>query len=112
MKNQDQILFSDEVIAELAGLAAIESYGIVGMADPSWTSSVSRLLNRSHLKKGVRVTRQEDNINVELNVIIEYGVNLVEVSKNLIERVAYEIKRHTDLKVASVEVIVRGIRKG
>lgn len=112
MKNQDRILFSDEVIAELAGLAAIESYGIVGMADPSWASSVSRLLNRSHLKKGVRITRQENDINVELNVIIEYGVNLVEVSKNLIERVAYEIKRHTDLKVASVEVIVRGIRKG
>lgn len=112
MENQNQILFSDDVIAELAGLAAIESYGVVGMTDPSWARSVSRLLTRSHLKKGVRVTRQENSVNVELNVIIEYGVNLVEVSKNLIERVTYEINRHTGLKVASVEVIVRGIRRG
>lgn len=112
MKSQDQIIFSDEVIAELAGLAAIESYGVVGMADPSWTRSVSRLLTHRHLKKGVKVKRQNGKITVELNVIIEYGVNLVEVSKNLIERVTYEINRHTGLEVGSVEVIVRGIRKG
>lgn len=112
MKNEDRILFSDEVIAELAGLAAVESYGVVGMADPSWARKVSRLLSRNHLKKGVRVTREDDNVSIELNVIIEYGVNLVEVSKNLIERVTYEIKRHTGLNVTSVEVIVRGIRKG
>ncbi len=112
MKKQDRVLFSDEVIAELSGLAAIESYGVVGMVDPSWARSVSRLLTRDHLKKGVRVSRHNDNVRVELNVIIEYGVNLVQVSKNLIERVTYEIRRHTGLEVTSVEVIVRGIREG
>ncbi len=111
MENKDKIFFSDDVIAELAGLAAIESYGVVGMSDPSLARSVSRLLSRRHLKKGVKVVRREDNLSIELNVIIEYGVNLVEVAKNLIERVSYEINRHTGLKVDAVEVIVRGIRK-
>lgn len=112
MENKDKIFFSDDVIAELAGLAAIESYGVVGMSDRSLARRVSRLLSRSHLKKGVKVSRQQNKLSIELNVIIEYGVNLVEVSKNLIERVTYEINRHTGFKVDSVEVIVRGIRKG
>ncbi len=103
---------SYDCLAELAGLAALECYGVVGMAHPSLTAGVAQILSRDKLKKGVKVIAKNDKIKVQLYVVIEYGVNLVEVAKNLIERVKYEVRTHTGLEISSVDVFVQGIRKG
>ncbi len=103
---------SHDCLAELAGLAALECYGVVGMTHPSLTVGVAQILSRDKLKKGVRVLSEKGKIKIQLYVVIEYGVNLVEVAKNLIERVKYEVKKHTGIEVQTVDVFVQGIKKG
>ncbi len=100
-----------DVIAELAGLAALESYGVVRMVNPSWPAGIGQLFSRDKLRKGIKVAFSEDSkVKIELYIIIKYGVNLIEVAKNLIERVKYEVERHTQLEVEKVDVYVRGIK--
>jgi uncharacterized alkaline shock family protein YloU len=109
----DDILISHSVLAELAGLAALECYGVVGMSHPHLSAGVAQILSRDKLTKGVKI--QESNsqkIKVELYVIVEYGVNLVEVARNLIDRVKYEIKKYTDVEVESVDIFIQGIKRG
>ena len=101
---------ANDVLADLAGYASLESYGIVGMASPSLRDGVAQLLPAAKLRKGVKVTATEDGVVVDLYVVIEYGTNLAEVSHNLANRVRYVLTNTADVNVANVDVHVQGVK--
>jgi len=101
---------ANDVLADLAGYACLESYGVVGMASPSLRDGVAQLLPAAKLRKGVKVATTEDGVAVNLYVIIEFGTNLTEVSHNLANRVRYVLTNMADVKVAAVEVHVQGVK--
>jgi uncharacterized alkaline shock family protein YloU len=101
---------ANDVLADLAGYAALESYGVVGMASPSLRDGVAQLLPAAKLRRGVKVATREDGVAVDLFVVIEFGTNLAEVSHNLANRVQYVLTNMADVKVAGVEVHVQGVK--
>ena len=101
---------ANDVLADLAGYASLESYGIVGMASPSLRDGVAQLLPAQKLRRGVRVSTTEDGVVIDLFVIIEHGTNLAEVSHNLANRVRYVLTNTADVKVADVDVHVQGVK--
>jgi len=100
----------NDVLADLAGYASLESYGIVGMASPSLRDGVAQLLPRAKLRKGVKVQTADDEVSVDLYVVIEFGTNITEVSHNLANRVRYVLTNTADVKVESVNVHVQGVK--
>lgn len=62
---------SNEVIADIAGYAAMSCYGVVGMAEQLQGAESVRLLAGQRLRKGVLVTASEDGLTVDLHVVIE-----------------------------------------
>jgi uncharacterized alkaline shock family protein YloU len=103
-----RITIASDVVAHIAGRAALESYGVVGM---SGRGLVGRLLSRERAGQGVVVTRSEHGVAIELHVVVEYGLNLAEVASGLRSRVAYDVERLTGLRVASVEVHIQDVRR-
>jgi uncharacterized alkaline shock family protein YloU len=101
---------ANDVLADLAGYACLESYGVVGMASPSLRDGVALLLPAAKLRKGVKVATNDEGVAVDLYVIIEFGTNLTEVSHNLANRVRYVLTNMADVKVASVDVHVQGVK--
>ena len=101
---------ANDVLADLAGYASLESYGVVGMASPSLRDGVAQLLPAQKLRCGVKVAATHDGVTVDLFVVIEYGTNLAEVSHNLADRVRYVITNTADVKVSSVDVHVQGVK--
>ena len=55
-----EIHIANDVLAELAGYAAMESYGVVGMAARSKAHKVVQLLSRDKLARGVEVAAGSD----------------------------------------------------
>jgi uncharacterized alkaline shock family protein YloU len=104
------INIANDVLSDLSGYAALESYGIVGMASPSLRDGVAQLLPAQKLRRGVKVTATEDGIMVDLYVVIEFGTNLAEVSHNLANRVRYVLTNTADVHVADVDVHVQGVK--
>jgi uncharacterized alkaline shock family protein YloU len=105
------IRFSTEVIAQIVGRAAAESYGIVGMA-PRAGGRVGKLLSRDRLTQGIAVAAGDGGgLKIDVHVIVEYGLNLAEVGATLRSRVAYEVGRLTGLEVAAVEVHIEDVRR-
>ncbi|NLP46634.1 MAG: Asp23/Gls24 family envelope stress response protein, partial [Epulopiscium sp.] len=49
------VLIENEVISRIAGLAAIECYGVVGMAAKNMTDGLVQLLKRESLTKGIKI---------------------------------------------------------
>jgi len=105
-----KIEISEEVIATIAGAAAVECYGLVGMASRKSSDMVSELLGRENLSKGVVVSIEGDEVIIDLYIIVGYGVKISEVAANVMERVRYTTESLTGLKVAQVNVNVQGVR--
>ena len=103
------LIVTDNVIADLVGYAAMESYGVVGMAAPSLQDGIAKLLPTRALHRGVTIQNEEDGISANLYVIIEYGMNLSTVSNNLADRVRFVLEVYAGLKVKDVMVHVQGI---
>lgn len=106
-----KLTVANDVIAEMAGYAALESYGVVGMADPNLRDGIAKLLPQSRLRKGIEIRKSEDGaICADLYIVVEHGTNLAEVSRMLAEKVAYVLQDSAQLPVESVDVHVQGVK--
>ena len=105
------ISVENEVIARIAGLAAMECYGVVGMAAKSIRDGFVHLLKIESLSKGVHIETQEDgSLVIDLHIIVEYGTNLVAISQSLKENVRYKVEDCVGVKVRYVNIFIDGVR--
>lgn len=106
------ITVSDTVIANIAGLAAIDCYGLVGMASRNQLKDgISDLLGRENLSKGIEV-RQEENgeISIDLYIVVGFGTKISEVAQNVQSKIRYTLDQMLGLKVSQVNIFVQGVR--
>lgn len=99
---------SNDVIADVIANSVIECYGVVGMSDPS-ASSV-KILPQSRIRRGVTVSDSADGLNIGVFVVLEYGVNINVVSKNVRDRVTFVLNSYIQVPLNAVEVHVTGIK--
>ncbi|KPU28262.1 alkaline-shock protein [Caloranaerobacter sp. TR13] len=104
------INIDDNVLAIIAGLSAMECYGLVGMASRNATEGLVELLRREHLTKGVKVHTEDNRIVIDLYVIVQFGTKISVVANNIIEKVKYNIESLTGLTVEKVNINVQGVR--
>ena len=106
-----KITYSEDFIGKVAGINAMECYGIVGMANKNASDGIVNLLKLDNLKRGVRVrTDETENISVELYIVVKYGVSISAVAANIIDTVKYSLESSTGLNVENVDVVVQGIK--
>lgn len=104
------ITIDNEVIAQFAGHAALDCFGIVGMASISVKDGLAKLLKGDNVSRGVSVNIDEDGIVINFHIIVAYGVNIKTVVNNLISTVKYQVEDYTDMSVKKINVYVEGVR--
>src|SRR2546423_4956550 len=97
------------VVGAIAGHAAIECYGVMGMAARGLRDGVATLLRRESVHRGVEVREVEGQLAIDLYVIVQYGVRISEVALNLKSAVRFEVERATGVQVSEVNVFVQGV---
>ena len=97
------------VVGAIAGHAAIECYGIMGMAARGLRDGVATLLRRENLHRGVEVRESEGQLSIDVYVVVRYGVRITEVAHNLKSAVRFEVERATGVVVTEVNVFVQGV---
>jgi uncharacterized alkaline shock family protein YloU len=107
--DRGRVTMTTGAIAAIAGRAVDESFGVVDQA--AGRRGPLRLLPRSKNDPGVRVREADGGLLLELHVVVDYGVNLAEVTSMVRSRVAYEVERHTGLPVRAVDVHVDSARR-
>ncbi|MGN0164646.1 MAG: Asp23/Gls24 family envelope stress response protein [Lachnospiraceae bacterium] len=110
MRNVGEVSIDSNVIAKYAGSAAIECFGIVGMASISMKDGLAKLLYKESLTHGINVDVVNNEINISFHVIVAYGVSIQAVCENLIQNVKYKVEDFTGLKVNKINVYVEGVR--
>ncbi len=105
-----RLVLSEEAIATIAGAAATECYGVVGMAGRKMTDGIAELLGKENLSRGVSVSVEGDDVYVDLLIIVGYGVRISEVARMVVDKVRYTLENVTGLNVKKVTVNVQGVR--
>jgi len=105
------ITINPEVIARIAGLTAMECYGVVGMAAKSLKDGLVHLLKIESLTRGVRTKMHEEgDLSVSLHIIVEYGTNILAIAQTLIDNVKYKLESITGISVREVKIFVESVR--
>jgi uncharacterized alkaline shock family protein YloU len=112
IKNEyGQIDISNDVIAQIAGGAAIECYGIVGMATKHQIrDGLTDILRKENFAKGVLVRQEDEDLVVDMYVIISYGTKISEVAYQVQSKVKYTITKTLGMSVKAVNIFVQGVR--
>jgi len=105
-----QITISEDVLLKVAGYATLECYGIVAMSSKRAKDGFVEWLGRENLTKGVEVNITDDGIDIDLYIIVEYGISIVEVCNIIRSQVCYKIENMTGARVRKVNITVEGIR--
>ncbi|EOH85210.1 Asp23/Gls24 family envelope stress response protein [Enterococcus asini] len=105
------IEITNEVIATVVGGAATDVFGIVGMASKKQIKdNINEILKRENYSKGVVVRQEENGIAVDVYTIVSYGTKISEVSRNVQEKVKYNLETMLGITANSVNVFVQGVR--
>ena len=104
------VTVDEDVIVKVAGYAALECYGIVGMAAKRSTDGIVQLMGRGNLGRGVRIQAMDDSVIVDLYIIVEYGISISAVASTIIDQVKYKIEHLTGVTVSRVNVSIEDIR--
>lgn len=105
-----EIFISPKVIAKTAGLAACESFGVVGMAAVNIANGFTTLLTGEDLTKGVAVQIVDNEVTIDLHIIVAFSVNVKACADNVIENVKYKVEELTELKIKEINIFVEGVR--
>ena len=102
-----KVTISEDIIATVAGYAATENYGVVGMSAKTATDAILKLVgSEANKKRGVKVSFLGEGDEVDIDL---YGVSLPVVAKNMIDNVRYRVQETTGIKVANVNIHVESI---
>ncbi|PTQ56394.1 MAG: putative alkaline-shock protein [Candidatus Carbobacillus altaicus] len=101
----------ETVLARVSGAAAMEVFGIVGMASKqALRDGLSELLGMENLAKGVYVTLTPEGAIIDMHVVVRYGTKISEVAKNVQARVHYVLSQTLGIDVQAVNVHVENVQ--
>ena len=104
------VVIDNEVIAKYAGSAAVECFGVVGMAAVNMKDGIAKLLRKESLNRGVNITVNDNKITVDFHIIVSYGVSISAVADNLVSNVRYKIEEFSGMPVEKINIYVEGVR--
>ncbi len=105
-----EIFVDKEAVETVAGLAAIDCYGLVGMVPQDFQSGLWSILGLESIRKGVSASSSADGLIIDVHVIVGYGIKIREVAQNVMQKVVYVLEHDAGLSVARVNVHVKGVK--
>ncbi len=103
------VTFASDVIAVIAGIAAMEVPGVAGMSG-GIVGGIAEILGRKNLTKGVKVEVGSEQTAVDLTMIFDYGISIPSVCRKVQENVKRAIETMAGLQVVEVNIHVVGVK--
>ena len=102
------IQIADDVVSSIAGLAIMEVEGVARLTG-NITKDLITKLGKKNLAKGIRIDFGENGITIDNSIEVIFGYNIVDVCKDVQEKVKTNISSMTGLSVKKVNVRVSSV---
>lgn len=100
------VYISEEVLAMIAGSAALEIEGVAGLAGGNFGE---QFLGKKNLNRGITVIKDGEALVVNIAILIHYGYPVPELARKVQEAVISAVEATSSLTVKAVNVRVGGI---
>lgn len=107
-ENLGKLKVTDEVIAIIAGLAAVEVDGVYAMSG-GLTGGIAEALGIKNLSKGIKVDVKGDRVEVNIYIIANFGARIPDVAWNIQETVKKVVEKMTGMEIIEVNIHIQGI---
>lgn len=107
-KGIGEVVISDEVIATIAALAAIEVKGVVSMVG-TMPNEIIEKLGMKKLSKGVKIVMAEDAVSIDMALNISDTAVIPEVSEEVQMKVKSAVETMTGYPVEAVNIRVASV---
>ena len=105
-----QIKVNHTVVSTIVKKAPINVSGVLAVGG-SFVENFIAQISSKESDKGVRVSEDEaGNYQIEIRVLMEYGVELAKTAETLQMIVAKQVTNMTGKPVANVDVIIEGVK--
>lgn len=105
-EEQGDIYISEDVLAMIAGAAALEIDGVTGLPG---SNLGEQLLGKRNYTRGIVITRDEDSLVVNMSITIQYGSAIPELARKVQEAVISALEATGGLTVRAVNIRVGGV---
>jgi len=102
------IKIADDVIATIAGKAALEVNGVFAMSG-GFAGGISEVFGKKSYTKGIKVDNNEKGLKIDVNIIVEYGSRIPDVAYEIQNKVKKAIENMTGLNIEEVNVHIQGV---
>jgi uncharacterized alkaline shock family protein YloU len=102
------VKIADEVVSVIAGIAATEVDGVVGMSG-GFAGGLTELLGKKNLTKGVKVHVSEKEVSLDIFILVGYGVRIPDIAQEVQEKVKLSVESMTGLSVTEINVHIQGV---
>lgn len=107
-----KIDISEGYLSKLIGNEVVSCFGVVGMVASNNRQKIIGLLSKNEpVDTGIKVFPTGDDIDVELHIVVTYGMNINAIAASITEKVKYVVKSTTGINVNKVLVKVDGIKE-
>ena len=104
--------FTENFLSKLIGHAVTSCFGVVGMMPSSNRQRLFGLVSKEQsLDTGIKVTGNVDQIDVEIHIMVTFGMNIPAIAASITEKVKYVVTDSTGITVNKVNVKVDGIKE-
>ena len=107
-ESNGSINISEEVISSLVRSVVLEVEGVAGLSNTAGAELAERV-GLKMINKGVKLQFSEGVIIVDAIITVAYGCNIMEVAKNVQEKVQELLVSTTGIEQAQVNVHVCGV---
>ena len=107
--NLGGIHISPTAVATIAYHAVLQSYGVVGLAPKNLADGIVSSITREPLR-GISVRYKGEDIDIDINVIVEYGTRINSVAESVANAVRFNVEKALGLHINTVNVHVAGLR--
>lgn len=104
------VKISDDVVEVIASLAATEIKGIVSLNENFVGGIAHMIAGKKTISKGVKVNVLENTSTIDLFVVVEYGIRIPEIAKQVQENVKKAVETMTGLSVSEVNLHVVNVK--
>ncbi len=108
-EEEDNINIYEEVVTTIAGIAVSDISGVAEMAGGIAGGITEVLSGKKNLSKGIKADIDGNNVKIDVNIIVNYGVRIPDVAFDIQNKVKNSVESMTGLRVEEVNVHVQGV---
>lgn len=105
----DSIRISENVISSIVRKYTLEVPGVVRFATNSIVSGLAQMIGQKSQDSNIVVDLSSEQVNLSLNLVLAFGVNVSEVAARVQEVVRTKVEELTGKKVLRVNVTIQDL---